>query len=41
MLMGLAWIMNAVLAEYAIRTRFATHGSATSGPVRPVLLSAT
>jgi len=40
-MMGLAWIINAVLAEYVIRTRFATHVSAKSGRLRPVLLSTT
>ena len=40
-MMGLAWIINAVLAEYVIRTRFAAHVSATSGRVLPVLLSTT
>jgi len=40
-MMGLAWIINAVLAEYVIRTRFAAHVSATSGRVPPALLSTT
>jgi hypothetical protein len=40
-MMGLAWMINAVLAEYVIRARFATRVSTTSGPVRPVTLSAT
>ena len=40
-MMGLAWIINAVLAEYVIRTRFVTHVSATSGRARPVLLPTT
>lgn len=40
-MMGLAWIINAVLAEYIVRTRFATHASAKSGRARPVLLSTT
>ena len=40
-LMGLAWIINAVLAEYVIRTRFARHVGATSGRTRPVLVSTT
>lgn len=40
-MMGLAWIINAVLAEYVIRTRFAAHVSATSGRVLPLLLSTT
>ena len=40
-MMGLAWIINAVLAEHVIRTRFATRVSATSGRARPMLLSTT
>ncbi len=40
-MMGLAWIINAVLAEYVVRTRCATHVSADSGRARPVLLSTT
>jgi hypothetical protein len=38
-MIGLAWIINAVLAEYVIRTRFATRVSAKSGPARPMLPS--
>jgi hypothetical protein len=40
-MMGPGWIINAVLAEYVIRTRFATHVGATLGRARPVLLSTT
>jgi hypothetical protein len=40
-MMGLAWIINAVLAEYVVRTRFTSHVSATSGRARPVPLSTT
>jgi hypothetical protein len=40
-MMGLAWIFNAGLAEYVIRTRFAAHVSATAGRLTPVLLSTT
>jgi len=29
-LMGLAWIINAVVAEYVIRTRFTAYGSTTT-----------
>jgi hypothetical protein len=39
--MGLAWIINAVVAEYVVRTRFITHVSAESRRARPVLLSTT
>ena len=38
-MMGLAWIINAVLPEYVIRTRFTTHVGAESRQARPVLLS--
>jgi hypothetical protein len=38
-LMGPAWIINAVVAEYVIRTRFTTNGGTTSRRARPVLLS--
>jgi hypothetical protein len=40
-LMGLAWILNAVVAEYVIRTRVTTNGGTTSRRARPVLLSTT
>jgi hypothetical protein len=40
-MMGLGWIINAVLAEHVISTRFATHLSATSERARPALLSTT
>ena len=38
-MMALGWIINAILAEYIIRTRFAIHVRATSGRAHPVLLS--
>lgn len=40
-MMGLGWAINAVLAEYVVRARFATHVSADSRRARPVLLSTT
>jgi hypothetical protein len=40
-MMGLAWIINAALAEYVIRTRFATNVSTKSRRARPALLSTT
>jgi hypothetical protein len=40
-MLGRGWLFNAVLAEYVIRTRFATHVGATLGRARPVLLSTT
>jgi hypothetical protein len=38
-MMGLAWIINAVVAEYVIRTRLAAHVSVRPGRPHPVLAS--